>query len=232
MLVYGKNVAREVLKKKEIVKKIYISDDFDNNEIKSMVLKSGKTIITKSKKELDKLIDAISGGIVIDIEEIYFKFLEDIIEDDSASFIVMLDHIEDPHNFGAIIRTCECAGVDYIIIPNKGNVSVNATVMKTSSGALVNMPICKVANLNNTIKKLKNYGYWIIGSDADGMDYTKLDYKGKVVLIIGSEGKGLKQIVRSSCDFIASIPIKGNVNSLNASVATGVLIYEIVKSRE
>lgn len=145
--------------------------------------------------------------------------------------IVMLDHIEDPHNFGAIIRTCEAAGVSGIIIPNDRSVSVNATVIKTSVGTCDNVKIVRVTNLNKTIEYLKKNGYWIFGTDMDGTSYDELDYKGKTCIICGNEGKGMSKLVRDNCDFIASIPMNGKVNSLNASVATAIILFEAVKNR-
>ena len=232
MLVYGKNVAKEILKSDKKVKKVYVDENFNSDEILSLIDKKEINKIVLSKDKIDELVKSPSQGIVLDINDYHYKDFDDIKEDDEASFIVMLDHIEDPHNFGAIIRTCECAGVDYIIIPNKRNAVINATVMKTSAGALINTKIAEVANLTNTIEKLKKLGYWIVGTDADGKNYTEIDYNGKIVLVIGSEGNGLKEIVRKNCDYIASIPLKGKVNSLNASVATGIMIYEVVKTRK
>jgi 23S rRNA (guanosine2251-2'-O)-methyltransferase len=173
--------------------------------------------------------NSANQGIALDIEEYKYYSLEDVVKDNDSNFIVMLDSLEDPHNFGAIIRTCECAGVNYIIIPKKRSVSVNSTVYKTSVGALNNVKIVEVVNLTNTINKLKDLGYWVYGAEAGSTDYKKIDYSGKTCLVIGSEGHGLKQIVASSCDQIISLPMKGKVNSLNASVAGGILIYEIMK---
>ena len=143
----------------------------------------------------------------------------------------MLDHIEDPHNFGAIIRSCEAAGVDGIIIPQDRSVEVNATVIKTSVGTREKMKIIRVTNLVNTIKLLKNNGYWIFGTDMIGSDYTTLDYKGKTCIICGNEGSGMSKLVKDNCDFIASIPLRGEVNSLNASVATAIIVFEAIKQR-
>lgn len=231
MLVYGKNVAREVLNKNQNIKRVYLKDGFNNEEILELIKRNNNKVVYKKADELDKLINETNQGIVIDIEDYHYKYFEDLKEDDNAKFVVILDHIEDPRNFGAIIRTCECAGVDYIVIPNKRNVEVTAAVFKSSSGAVVHQKICKVANLHNTIEKLKKNGFWIIGTDADGENYTKINYDGKVAVIIGSEGKGLQPLLRKSCDQIASIPLKGNINSLNASVAAGIIIYEIAKTK-
>lgn len=232
MIIYGKNVAAEVLEKKEIVRQIYLSNNFNDEKIKRIIEKNNYKVIYLDKEQIDRKVNANSQGILIEIKDYEFTDFETIESDNKANFIVILDHIEDPHNIGAIIRTSECANVDYIIIPNKRVVSINATVMKTSSGALINSRICEVANLRNTIERLKKLGFWIVGTDMDGEDYTKIDYKGKVAIVIGNEGSGLSRIVKESCDFIATIPMKGKINSLNASVACGIMIYEILKSRE
>jgi len=231
MLVYGKNVAREVLKDNEKVKKVYLKEDFNNEELIKLIKEKNYVTIYKNIDQMNKMVPELHQGIIIDIEDYHYKYLEDLKEDDNANFIVILDHIEDPRNFGAIVRTCECAGVDYIVIPNKRSVEVNNTVFKTSSGAIVHQKICKVANLRTTIEQLKKIGFWVIGTDANGTDYTKIDYNGKVALVIGSEGKGLQNIIRNSCDIIASLPLKGKINSLNASVAAGIMIYEVAKTK-
>ena len=148
------------------------------------------------------------------------------------SLVVILDHIEDPHNFGAIIRTCEAALVDGIIIPKNRGVSVNPTVIKVSTGAILNTKIARVTNLVNTMEYLKSKGFWIVGTDMDGTDYTEIDYSGKIALVIGNEGKGMGDLVSKNCDFIASLPMRGTTNSLNASVAAGIMIYEAIKCRK
>lgn len=231
MLVCGKNVAREILKSDHKIKKIYLSNTFENEELIALINKRKIEILVKTQSEMDKLTKELHQGIILDIEDYKYLSINEVEKDEKSNFIVILDHIEDPRNFGAIIRTCECAGVDYIIIPNKRTVEITSSVVKTSAGALANTNIVQVANLKNTIEKLKKLNYWIIGTDADGEDYKTIDYKGKVALIIGSEGHGLKQITRMSCDQIASLPLKGKVNSLNASVAAGIMIYEVLKTR-
>lgn len=229
MNVYGKNSAREVLKSNLKIEKVTLSNGYDDEEILMLLKKKNINYTFMDKNKLDKLVNGNSQGILLKIKDNFYVDINEVYENKNAKFIVVLDHIEDVHNFGAIIRTSGCAGVDYIIIPNKGNAVINETVMKTSSGALVNSKIAVVANLRNTINKLKENNYWIIGTDANGTDYRKIDYSGKVVLVIGSEGKGMKEIIKSSCDFIASLPLKGKVNSLNASVAAGIMIYEVVR---
>ena len=139
--------------------------------------------------------------------------------------------MEDPHNFGAIIRTSEALGVDAIIIPTDRSVKVNSTVVKTSAGAIEYIPIIRVVNLNDTIRKLKDDGYWIIATDMDGEDYTKIDYNMPVCIVIGNEGKGISRMVSENSDIIASIPMKGKINSLNASVSCAIVLSHIMKDR-
>lgn len=230
MLVYGRNVVNEILNGKTKIYKVFLDNNYKDEEILNKIDKRGLKKFHIDKNKLDKMCGSSTNqGIAMDIEEFNYYDIKAIEEDDKANFVVMLDSLEDPHNFGAIIRTCECAGVDYIIIPRNRSVSVNSTVYKTSSGALSNVKIVEVINLHNTIKKLKDLGYWVYGSDAKGKDYRSIDFSGKTCLIIGSEGHGLKQIVNNSCDEIISLPMKGKINSLNASVAAGIFIYEIMK---
>lgn len=232
MLVYGKNVAREILNSEYKINEIFLINNFNNEELLTLIKKRNEKITYKTQSEMDKMTRELHQGIIIKIEDYKYLDFNAIKNNNNANFIVILDHIEDPRNFGAIIRTCECAGVDYVIIPNKRTTEVTSAGIKTSSGALANVKIVQVANLRNTIENLKKLGFWIIGTDANGTNYNKINYEGKTALVIGSEGNGLKQIVRNSCDIIASIPLKGKVNSLNASVAAGIMIYKVLDSRE
>ena len=172
--------------------------------------------------------DGNHQGIILEIDDYNYSPLDKLLKKD---IIVILDHLEDPHNFGAIIRTCEAAGITSIIIPKDRSVKVNSTVMKTSAGTTENVDIAIVTNLVNTIKTLKDNGFWIIGTDMNGTNYKEIDYKGKIAIIIGNEGKGLSRLVETNCDFIAKIPMFGKVNSLNASVASALIIYEAVMNR-
>jgi len=230
MLVYGRNAVNEILDSNTKVFKVFLENNFNDELLLTKINKKNLKKFHIDKNKLDKMCNnSANQGIALDIEEYKYYSLEDVVKDNDSNFIVMLDSLEDPHNFGAIIRTCECAGVNYIIIPKKRSVSVNSTVYKTASGALSHMKIVEVVNLSNTIRKLKDLGYWVYGAEANGKDYRSIDFKGKTCLVIGSEGHGLKQIVTSSCDEIVSLPMKGKINSLNASVAAGILIYEIMK---
>lgn len=230
MYVYGKNVALEYLNNNKKINKILIQNNFNDFDIINKINKLNIKRQTLSKIDMDKKVNGLHQGIILDVEDYKYSCLEDIIPADD-SLVVMLDHIEDPHNFGAIIRTCEAAGVDGIIIPKDRSVEVNSTVIKTSVGTTEKVKIVQVTNLSNTIKLLKDKGYWIFGTDMQGTDYTKLDYKGKTCIICGSEGFGMSKLVSDNCDFIASIPMKGEVNSLNASVATAIILFEALKQR-
>ena len=216
MYVYGKNVAKDINSK---VEKVYVVNNFKDKEI----LKNIKApIVYVDKNKLDKMVDGVHQGIVLKIADYEYKDISEL----NSDIVVMLDHLEDPHNFGAIIRTCEAAGVKDIIIPKDRSVKVNSTVMKTSAGCLDRVNIYEVTNLVQTINYLKKNNYWIIGTDMEGTDYKNIDYKGKIVIIIGNEGNGMSRLVKESCDFIATIPMLGEVNSLNASVAAGIIIFE------
>ncbi len=231
MYVFGKNVAEEVIKKNEKIKKAYIYKDFNDKNLISALQKLKISIVYCEKYELDKLANGNHQGIILSIPDYEYCDPSEMISADD-SLIVILDHIEDPHNLGAIIRTCEAAGVNGIIIPKDRSVLVNSTVMKVSAGALENVKIACVTNLNNTIKYLKDNGFWIVGTDMKGTSYDKIDYSGKTAIIIGNEGKGMSKLVRESCDFIASIDMRGTINSLNASVATGIVVFEAIKCRK
>ena len=225
MRVYGKNVAKEVIEK-ENIRKAYISKKFNDKEKIDKLRENKVQIKFIEKNILDKMEKGNHQGIILEIEDYEYNPLNEIEKED---VIIMLDHLEDPHNFGAIIRTVEAAGFKSIIIPKDRSVEVNQTVMKTSVGTLENVKIAKVGNLVNTIKELKEKGYWVIGADMNGEDYKTIDYTGKIVIIIGNEGKGMSRLVKENCDFIASIPMRGKVNSLNASVAAALIIYEAVR---
>jgi len=229
MRIYGKNVVKEYLEKNNKINKIYLYKDFNDQNIISLIRKREISPIYLSKNEIDKLEKGNHQGIIIDIPDYEYVPLKSLFKEDA--FLVILDHIEDPHNLGAIIRTCEAASVDGIIIPKNRSVGVNSTVAKVSVGTINNIQISEVVNLNNTIKELKKNGFWIIGTDMKGSSYNDIDYKGKIALVIGNEGKGMSNIVKSNCDYIATIPMKGEVNSLNASVAAGIMIFKALEKR-
>ena len=232
MLVYGRNVAKEILKKDKKVLKIILQEGFDDKEINSLIEKGNFRVEVKSKRDIERLADGVHQGIILDIPDYQYKELKYVLNNDPI-FVVLVDHLEDPHNLGAIIRTCEAAGVDAIVMPKDRQVQINSTVMKTSVGTLDNMDIVSVSNLVNAIDTLKQNGFWVVGTALeDSVDYREIDYSGKIGLIIGNEGAGMSRLVTKSCDFIAKIPMYGTTNSLNASVAAGIMIYEVVRDRK
>lgn len=230
MIVYGRNVAKEMLNSNKKINKIMIQKDFGDKSIISLIENKKIKCEILDKKEFSRFDKFSHQGIILDVEDFVYTDLNEIILVSDAT-IVILDHLEDPHNLGAIIRTCEAAGITGIILPKDRSVSVNSTVMKTSAGALENVKISMVTNLNQTIKELKDKGFWIVGTDMNGQDYRTIDYSGKIAIIIGNEGKGMSSIISSNCDFIAEIPMYGKINSLNASVAAGIIIYEAIRSK-
>ena len=218
MLVYGKNVLKELDIKK--IKKAYVASNNYLDYLKKNKIKYEYV----DKNRLDKMVDGKHQNIVLEIYDYEYYTLDDI----NGDFIVLLDHIEDPHNLGAIIRTCECAGIKEIIIPKDRSCLVNETVMKSSAGALAHVKIIMVSNLNNAINKLKKANYFIYSADMNGVNYSEVDYANKKVLIIGNEGYGVSNLIKENSDYIISIPMYGRVNSLNASASAAILIYKML----
>ena len=233
MKIFGKNVALEKLNSNTKIYKIYLSNKFNDKNILSLIEKKNVKTVVVDNRELDKMCKGLHQGIILEVEDIKTYDLEETLKeiDKEYPLIVILDHIEDPHNFGAIIRSCEAFGIDAIIIPNDRSVDITSTVVKVSVGTIEKMKIVKVVNINNAIKVLKEYGYWVVGTDMEGIPYTNIDYKTKIAIVIGNEGKGISRLVSENCDYLAKIPMKGTVNSLNASVACGIFLSEINRSR-
>lgn len=217
MLVYGKNILKEINKKD--IKKVYCAREcyltyLNDNHIHYDFV---------DNKVLDKMVKGLHQGIVIETYDYQYYDLNSL----EGDFIVILDHLEDPHNFGSIIRTCACAGIKSIIIPKDRSVKVTDTVMKVSEGNLAKVKIIMVTNLVNTINYLKKENYFIYASDMEGTNYNELNYSGKKVLVIGNEGHGVSPIITNNADYIVSIPMSNDTESLNASVSAGILIYKM-----
>lgn len=233
MYIYGKNVVYEKLKSDDLIKEAFVFKKFSDQEIIDLLKMKKIDIKWVDKYQLDKMVNGLHQGIILNVLDFETVSLDNILNNDSKyPLIVMLDHLEDPHNFGAIIRSCEALGVDGIIIPNDRSVDINGTVIKTSAGAIQYMKIAKVSNLVNTIKVLKDKGYWIMGTDMNGTSYNDMKYDMPICLVIGNEGKGMSRLVKESCDYVVSIDMVGKTNSLNASVATGIMIAKIQNSRK
>lgn len=238
--VEGRNAVIELLNSNRDINKIYIQNGEKHGSINKIIsiAKEKKIIINK----VDKIkMDAISEtkrhqGVIAIVAPYNYSTVDDIIEyahsKNEEPFILILDGIEDVHNLGSIIRTAETAGVHGIIIPKRRAASVNATVTKTSAGAIEYMKIARVNNLNETIKKLKEEGLWIIGTEMNAKTkYYDQDLKGPIAIVIGNEGTGISSLVKKNCDILINIPMKGKINSLNASVSTGIILYEALKQR-
>ncbi len=222
MRVSGKNVFNEIDLKN--VRKVYIANNFKDQSIMEKIKKNNLKYVITDARVMDKM-SAHNQGVIVEVNDYDYGSLSDI--DKTDNYVLMLDHLEDPHNFGAIIRSAEARGVKHIIIPKDRSVVVNETVIKTSTGAISRVNIIMVSNLVNALNELKKMGFFVYAAEADGEDYRKVDYADKVCLVIGSEGFGLSRLVRDNADMIISIPMMGKVNSLNASVSAGILLFGI-----
>ncbi|MCD7872108.1 MAG: 23S rRNA (guanosine(2251)-2'-O)-methyltransferase RlmB, partial [Clostridiales bacterium] len=237
--VIGRNAVLELLKSgKEIENIIVAKGEHEGTILKIIAQAREKGIVIKNadRKKLDFLsAGANHQGVAAVIPEREYDSVEDILayakEKNEKPFIIICDEIEDSRNLGAIIRTAEASGAHGIIIPKRRNAGLNFAVAKTSCGALEYIKIAKVSNLNSTIEKLKKNNIWVYAADMDGEPWCKTDFSGGVALAVGSEGKGVGKLVKSNCDAIVSLPMRGKVNSLNASVAAGVIMYEIARQR-
>lgn len=239
LTIEGRNAVLEAFRAGKTIDKVFILDGCQDGPIKTITREARKydTIINYVNKDrLDHMSETGKHQGVIAYAAAYeYAEVEDILkiaqEKNEPPFIIILDNIEDPHNLGAIIRTANLAGAHGIIIPKRRAVGLTATVAKTSAGAINYTPVAKVTNLSTTIEELKERGLWFVCADMGGELMYKLDLKGPIGLVIGNEGEGVSRLVKEKCDFVASIPMKGDIDSLNASVATGVLAYEIVRQR-
>ena len=237
--IEGRNAVLEAFRAGKTVDKLFVLDGCQDGQVKTITREARKqdTIINYVPKErLDNMSETKKHqGVIAYVAAYEYAQVEDILslakEKGEAPFIILLDNIEDPHNLGAIIRTANLAGAHGVIIPKRRAVGLTATVAKTSAGALNYTPVAKVTNLGTTIDELKKEGLWFVCADMGGETMYNLDLKGPIGLVIGSEGEGVGRLVKEKCDFVASIPMKGDIDSLNASVATGVLAYEIVRQR-
>ncbi len=239
MKIEGRNQVLEALKNNVTINKLIIDKNYitRKDEIISLAKRSKLKIEFLPKKVMDNMSETgHHQGYIAETVDFQYCDIDDILAHAKANnhdaFVVLLDGIEDPHNFGAIIRTCECAGVDGIIIPKMRACQVNETVVRTSAGAISNMRIARVTNLKEAIDKLKEEGLWIYVAETGGENIYKQNLTGPVGIVVGSEGNGVKQSIRTYCDGIVTLPLYGSVNSLNASVATAIVIYEILRQRE
>ena len=237
--IEGRNAVLEAFRSGKTIDKLFVMDGCKDGPVMSILREAKKTdtiIKYVDKERLDKMSQTgRHQGVIANAAAYEYAEVEDILQaardKNEAPFIFVLDGIEDPHNLGAIIRTANLSGAHGVIIPKRRAAGLTATVLKTSAGALNYTPVAKVTNIATTIEELKKEGLWFVCADMGGEVMYNLDLKGPIGLVIGNEGDGVSRLVKEKCDFVASIPMKGNIDSLNASVATGVLAYEIVRQR-
>ena len=222
--IIGRNPVLEAIRSGRSVDKILVKKGKYEGSIVPIIKKAkdaGIIIQEVERAKLDQIADYVSVKDILDKAR----------EKNEPPFVIICDKITDPHNLGAILRTANCVGAHGVIIPKRNSVGLNSVVAKTSAGAVEYTPVAKVTNIANTIDSLKDEGLWIAAADMDGQEMYDIDLKGSLGLVIGSEGEGISRLVREKCDFIASIPMAGEINSLNASVAAGVLMYEALRQR-
>ena len=237
--IEGRNAVLEAFRSGRCVDKLFILDGCQDGPVRTIAREARKqdTIINYvSKERLDQLSETRAHqGVIAQVAAYEYSTVEEILEKAEEKgeppFLVLLDNVEDPHNLGAIIRTANLAGAHGVIIPKRRSVGLTSTVAKTSAGALNYTPVAKVTNLVRTIEELKEKGIWFVCADMGGESMYRLNLTGPIGMIVGNEGEGVSRLVREACDFTASIPMKGDIDSLNASVAAGVLAYEIVRQR-
>ena len=237
--IEGRNAVLEAFRSGRTIDKLFVLDGCKDGPVQSIMREAKKhdTIVNfVTKERLDQLSETKKHQGVIAMAAAYgYSTVDEILaraeEKGEPPFLVLLDNIEDPHNLGAIIRTANQAGAHGVIIPKRRAVGLTATVAKTSAGAINYTPVAKVTNISKTIEDLKKQGMWFVCADMDGTTMYDLNLTGPIGLVIGNEGSGVSRLVKEKCDFVASIPMKGDIDSLNASVAAGVLAYEIVRQR-
>lgn len=239
-IIEGRNAVLEAFRSGKPVDKLYVLDGCQDGPVRTIIREARKhdTIIQFVEKERLSQISETGRhqGVIAYAAAYEYSEVDDMLalakERGEAPFLILLDNIEDPHNLGAIIRTANLAGAHGVIIPKRRAVGLTATVAKTSAGALNYTPVAKVTNLVKTMEELKKEGLWFVCADMDGEKMYDLNLTGPIGLVIGNEGEGVSRLVKETCDFVASIPMKGDIDSLNASVAAGVLAYEIVRQRQ
>ena len=235
-LVIGRNAVLELLRTDTVIEVIFLQKELTGTVTKIAAMAKEKGIVVKDAgvQKLDNMCNRASHqGVVAVTAGADYHSLEDIIEraGDEPLFVIVADEIEDPHNLGAIIRTAEAAGAHGLIIPKRRSAGLTFAAVKASAGAAAHFPVARVSNIADTIAELKKQGVWFYAADMDGKSWCDTDFGGPVGLVIGSEGKGVGRLVKERCDFTVSLPMRGKINSLNASVAAGIIMYEIARQR-
>lgn len=238
--IVGRNAVREALRSGRTIQRLFITNDKVQGSLQEIIgLAKDKGIELRrvDDKQLSKYADSVvHQGVVALAAPVKFADLGEVLQNwssDKAPLLILLDGIEDPHNMGAIIRTAECCGATAVLIPKRHTAPINATVAKTSAGALESIPLVQVGNVAQTIEELKKQGFWVLGAHMEGQQTLyQADLTSPLVLVIGNEGKGLSRLTKERCDFLVTIPMYGRINSLNASVAAAILMYEAVRQRQ
>jgi 23S rRNA (guanosine2251-2'-O)-methyltransferase len=232
--IYGKNVVMQMIKERKPIHQIFVTKSALEG-LKNIFQQNHLNYEVVDKTKLDQLTNfQVHQGIVVAVDEYQTYSVEHLvaqIPNGQLGLLVLLDGLEDPHNLGAILRTCDAIGAHGVIYGKHRSVSLGSTVAKVSTGAIDTVPVAEVTNLVQTIKYLKTQGFWIVGSDATGQDYRRFKYDTPIVLVIGSEGKGISRLVKEACDYMIKVPMIGTVTSLNASVAAAVMLYQIHQQR-
>ena len=234
MIVYGKNVWSQIQNDEDAIENVYVQQGLKDHRVWNSLKQLNAPVKVVSKKELDSIAKTDHHqGIAARVKEISTYSIEELMQKAKGTGLyVALDGIQDPHNVGAILRTCDCVGVDGVILCKHNSAGLTPAAVKSSTGAAYTVPVSIVTNLSQTLRKMKEEGYWVVGSDMDhARDYRKGIYDAPVVLVIGSEGKGISPVVKKQCDYMISLPMTGSITSLNASVACAVLLYEIYGQR-
>ena len=235
MKVFGKNVLYEALEANHKIYEVYLREDVAKNDVSFPNKLNQRKIKVHilDKHQMNQMFDGLHQGYGANIENFKNYALEDIINPEKRQLFLILDKLNDPNNLGAIIRSCDAFGVDGIIIPNKNSIGITDTVVKVSTGAIFYVPIVTVSNINQTIDKLKKNNFWIIGTDAGAnQSISEIKNDRNLALVIGSEGYGISNLVAKNCDYLVKIPMTGHVNSLNASVSAGIMIYALMNQSE
>jgi len=239
--VAGRNSVAEVLKSGRSINKILVAKGERHGAIREIIGQARSQGLVVQEVETAKLDQITEGvrhqGVVALVAPVAYAQIEDILgkaqENGEQPFIVLLDELEDPHNVGAILRTSDATGVHGVLLPKRRSSPLTATVAKTSAGAVEYVPVARIGNISQTLKKLKKQGLWIVGADMDGdKNYYETDLTGPIVVVVGSEGQGMGRLTKEECDFVVRIPMKGKITSLNASVACSLLLYEVLRQRE
>lgn len=239
--VAGRNSVAEVLKSGRSINKILVAKGERHGAIREIIGQArsqGLVVQEVEPAKLDQITEGVRHqGVVAMVAPVAYAEIEDILgkaqENGEQPFIVLLDELEDPHNVGAILRTSDATGVHGVLLPKRRSSPLTATVAKTSAGAVEYVPVARIGNISQTLKKLKKQGLWVVGADMDGdKNYYEADLTGPIVVVVGSEGQGMGRLTKEECDFVVRIPMKGKITSLNASVACSLLLYEVLRQRE